>query len=164
MREQRVVRARGRSNSRGERGGAGDAAESTTISCVPALMPATMTARTRYNDAEPFETLDGSIIRELVHPARHGNAAQSVAEATVPPGAMTRLHRHRTSEEIYHVTFGVGVALVGEQEIPVVVGDSVIIPPGTPHRIRNAGNVALRFLCCSSPAYADEDTEILGPD
>jgi mannose-6-phosphate isomerase-like protein (cupin superfamily) len=40
-------------------------------------------------------------------------------------------------------------------------GDTVIIPPGTPHRIHNPGAEALVFLCCCAPAYDDEDTELL---
>ena len=33
------------------------------------------------------ETLDGSEIRELMHPAVHGNVNQSLAEARVSPGS-----------------------------------------------------------------------------
>ena len=48
-----------------------------------------------YHDQSPFETKDGSQIRELMHPAVHGNAAQSLAEARIDPGRRTALHRHR---------------------------------------------------------------------
>ena len=51
-------------------------------------------------DREPFTTLDGSVVRELAQVA-DGAAAQSLAEATVPPGGETTEHLHRTSEEIY---------------------------------------------------------------
>jgi mannose-6-phosphate isomerase-like protein (cupin superfamily) len=40
-------------------------------------------------------------------------------------------------------------------------GDTVYIPPGTPHKIRNTGDIPLKILCCSSPAYSHEDTELL---
>ena len=41
-------------------------------------------------------TKDGSEIRELMHPAVHGNRKQSLAEATVAAGTARRaLHRHR---------------------------------------------------------------------
>ena len=59
---------------------------------------------TRYRDIAPYHTKDGSEIRELMQPAVHGNASQSLAEAIVPPGAVTLLHRHLKSEELYHVT------------------------------------------------------------
>jgi mannose-6-phosphate isomerase-like protein (cupin superfamily) len=115
----------------------------------------------RYADAAPYMTKDGSEIRELTHPAVHGNRAQSLAEATVPAGAATLLHRHRVTEELYHVTAGAGLMTLGERTFEVRAGDTVCIPPGTPHRIRNTGDGPLRILCCCSPAYSHDDTELL---
>jgi mannose-6-phosphate isomerase-like protein (cupin superfamily) len=43
----------------------------------------------------------------------------------------------------------------------VRTGDTVCIPPGTPHRIRNTGAGPLRILCCCSPAYSHDDTELV---
>lgn len=117
--------------------------------------------KTIYPDVEPYVTKDGSQIRELMHPAAHGNRAQSLAEATVPPGAQTLLHRHRVTEELYHVTAGVGLMTLGEATFELRAGETVAILPGTPHRIRNVGDVPLRILCCCSPAYSQEDTELL---
>ncbi len=117
--------------------------------------------RSRYSDAPPYVTKDGSAIRELMHPAVHGNRAQSLAEATVPPGAETRLHLHRVTEELYHVTQGQGQMTLGERVFDVQAGDTVCIPPGTPHRIRNVGAVPLKILCACAPAYAHDDTELL---
>lgn len=117
--------------------------------------------RSRRADAPPYLTKDGSEIRELMHPGVHGNRAQSLAEATVPPGAETRLHRHRVSEELYHVTQGEGRMTLGAQVFDVQAGDTVCVPPGTPHRIRNVGAVPLKILCACAPAYAHDDTELL---
>jgi mannose-6-phosphate isomerase-like protein (cupin superfamily) len=50
---------------------------------------------------------------------------------------------------------------LGERVFEVHAGDTVCIPPGTPHRIRNTGAGSLRILCCCSPAYSHEDTELL---
>ena len=48
----------------------------------------------RSDQREPFITLDGSEIRELAG-IPSGNAAnQSLAQATVPPGAATEAHYH----------------------------------------------------------------------
>jgi mannose-6-phosphate isomerase-like protein (cupin superfamily) len=117
--------------------------------------------KTTYLDVEPYVTKDGSEIRELMHPTVHGNRAQSLAEARVPPGAATLLHRHRVTEELYHVTAGVGLMTLGDANFELRAGETVAIPPGTPHCIRNVGDGPLRILCCCSPAYADEDTELL---
>lgn len=117
--------------------------------------------QTRYADVPAYLTKDGSEIRELMHPAAHGNRNQSLAEATVPPGVKTLLHRHVVSEELYHVVAGAGRMTLGERSFDVAVGDTVLIAPGTPHCIRATSAAALRILCCCSPAYAHEDTELL---
>ena len=53
-----------------------------------------MQLKTEYGKIDPYITKDGSIIRELMHPAIHGNSGQSLAEATVPAGGQTMLHKH----------------------------------------------------------------------
>jgi mannose-6-phosphate isomerase-like protein (cupin superfamily) len=120
-----------------------------------------MTTFTKYQDVHAFVTKDGSLIRELMHPATHGNQNQSFAEASVPPGITTYLHRHRLGEEIYHITAGCGVMTLGDQSFEVTIGDTVCIPPGTAHNIRNTGSDDLRILCACSPPYAHADTELL---
>lgn len=120
-----------------------------------------MQLKTEYKKVEPYITKDGSTIRELMHPAVHGNSKQSLAEATVPAGGKTLLHKHAAAEEIYHITEGSGIMTLGSEEFEVRAGDTVCIPPGTPHRIRNAGKEPLKILCCCAPAYSHEDTELM---
>jgi len=117
--------------------------------------------KTSCNQIPAYVTRDGSEIRELMHPAQHGGQNQSLAEAIVPSGGRTLLHRHRLTEEIYHITAGSGRMTLGSETFDVAVGDSVLIPPGTPHCIEALGTTPLRILCCCSPAYAHEDTELL---
>lgn len=121
-----------------------------------------MAIQTRYDAIPAYTTKDGSTIRELMHPDVHGNRRQSLAEATVPPGGVTEMHRHRWSEEIYHFTAGEGVMRLGEERLVVQAGDTVCIPKGTPHQLENSGTTPLRLLCCCAPAYAHDDTELLG--
>jgi len=118
-------------------------------------------SHTTYADASPYRTKDGSEIRELMHPAHHGNAHQSLAEAIVAPGGATCLHRHHTTEEIYHFTAGAGEMRLGSESFPVCAGDTVCIPPGTPHALHNPGPEPLRLLCCCAPPYRHDDTELL---
>ena len=124
-------------------------------------MKAEGTITSAYADVEPFITKDGSEIRELMHPARHGNRAQSFAEATIAPGMRTTLHRHRATEEIYHITQGRGRMILGADTFDVGPGDTVCIPPATPHCIENIGREALRILCACTPPYSDADTDLL---
>jgi len=116
---------------------------------------------TRYQDIPAYETRDGSQIRELMHPSLHQVMNQSLAEARVFPGQKTLLHRHDRSEELYHITSGGGVMTLGEERFLVQAGDTVCIPPGTPHCIENDGQTELTILCCCSPAYRHDDTELL---
>jgi mannose-6-phosphate isomerase-like protein (cupin superfamily) len=116
---------------------------------------------THYADVPAFVTKDGSLIRELMHPAQHGVHNQSLAEAIVQAGHKTALHRHLQSEELYHITSGEGVMTLGENNFAVKTGDTICIAPGTPHCIENTGTGELRILCSCAPAYAHTDTEIL---
>ncbi len=120
-----------------------------------------MIPKSRYTSVEAFATKDGSTIRELMHPAVHGNANQSLAEAIVPSGQGTKLHRHLRSEEIYHVTAGEGRMVLGDQKFAINPGDTICIPPGTPHRVDNTGPTELKILCSCSPPYSHADTELL---
>lgn len=117
--------------------------------------------RSKYSKIKAFITKDGSEIRELMHPSAHKVAKQSLAEARVPPGAETLLHRHLQTEEIYHITAGCGVMTLADEQFEVIGGDSICIEPGTAHKIRNSGATTLVILCSCAPAYSDDDTELL---
>lgn len=114
-----------------------------------------------YNRVQAYRTKDGSEIRELMHPLVHGNRSQSLAEATVPAGGRTLLHRHGLTEEIYHVTAGRGVMVLGTARFALHVGDTVCIPPGMAHRLEAGTECDLKVLCCCTPAYRHEDTVLL---
>jgi mannose-6-phosphate isomerase-like protein (cupin superfamily) len=113
-------------------------------------------------ELDSFVTLDGSTIREIAGPAWTAAENQSLAEASVPPGGETVEHLHRTTEELYYFTSGLGRMRLGEEEAEVAAGDCVVIPPGTRHKLWNlSGSEPLVLLCCCAPAYSDEDTELL---
>jgi mannose-6-phosphate isomerase-like protein (cupin superfamily) len=114
-----------------------------------------------YAAVTPYVTKDGSVIRELMHPAVQGNQKQSLAEARVPAGQRTLLHRHRVTEELYYITHGQGLMRLGDAEFNVAVGDTICISPGTAHCISATGDSELVLLCSCSPAYDHDDTEIL---
>lgn len=120
-----------------------------------------MSINSTLKNAPAYITRDQSEIRELIHPSIHGNQAQSLAEAVVKPEQTTRLHRHQKTEEIYHITYGQGQMSLAGNIFNVSVGDSICIPPGSPHCIKNTGLEDLHFLCLCSPAYSHDDTELL---
>jgi mannose-6-phosphate isomerase-like protein (cupin superfamily) len=112
----------------------------------------------RAEEIVPYVTRDGSVIREIAGPPSQTAANQSFAEAEVEPGGETIEHFHRTSEEIYHFTAGVGRMRLGSEEADVRTGDTVVIAPGVRHKLWNAGPAPLFVLCCSAPPYSHEDT------
>jgi mannose-6-phosphate isomerase-like protein (cupin superfamily) len=114
-----------------------------------------------YEDVKPYITKDGSIIRELVHPNHTKAKNVSLAEAIVKPNEETFLHIHKTSEEIYHITNGKGIMRLGDKTFEVKKGDSIFIPPNTPHKIKNTSEEELKILCICSPPYSHEDTTLL---
>jgi mannose-6-phosphate isomerase-like protein (cupin superfamily) len=116
----------------------------------------------QLDQLEAFLTLDGSTIRELAGPAWTPVRHQSLAEATLPPGGETAEHYHPKAEEIYYFTAGSGTMRLGEDEAQITVGDCVVIPPGTPHKLWNGGPDPLVLLCCCAPAYSDADTVMTG--
>jgi mannose-6-phosphate isomerase-like protein (cupin superfamily) len=113
------------------------------------------------DDLQPFTTLDGSQIRELAGPAWSAVRQQSLAEATLPAGQSTILHRHQVTEELYYFTAGEGRMRLGDDEFGVRAGHCVVIPPGTPHKLWSSPSEPLVLLCCCAPAYTDADTEML---
>lgn len=120
-----------------------------------------MSDRSKLSEVTPYLTKDGSEIRELLHPQHHAVRQQSLAEARVPPGTATLLHRHHITEEVYHVTQGTGLMTLGDEVFPISAGDSIVIPPAVPHRVENTGVLPLHILCCCAPAYSHGDTELL---
>ncbi len=124
-------------------------------------MKSKITMKTEYSKIKAYETKDGSIIRELMHPAIHGNKNLSLAEAIVPVKTATFLHLHNNSEEIYYILEGKGIMTLGDKMFEVKAGDSICIFPKVAHQIQNTGKEPLKFLCCCSPPYSHEDTVLL---
>jgi mannose-6-phosphate isomerase-like protein (cupin superfamily) len=116
---------------------------------------------TSYEQIEPFTTLDGSQIREWAGPVSIPARNQSLAEATIPPGAATTAHYHRLTEELYLVTAGTGRLAIDGEERVLAEGDCALIPPGAVHKLFNTGLGPLRIVCACSPPYSDEDTVLV---
>lgn len=114
-------------------------------------------------DAEPFTTVDGSTIRELLAHRNSGIRKQSLAEARLAPGAATVPHHHAVTEEIYYILSGAADMTLGDETRTVGPGDAIAIPPGVRHTIRNTGPAELVFLCTCAPGYEHDDTFLEAP-
>lgn len=113
------------------------------------------------HDTIPFITADGSQIRELLNAQNSSIRNQSLAEATLSPGAVTHPHYHPRSEEIYYILQGHGCMYQEDEERIVASGDAIAIPAGCKHHIRNTGSTPLVFLCCCAPGYSHDDTVLI---
>lgn len=118
-----------------------------------------------YHDSTAFQTKDTSQIREIVHPDHSSACNQSLAEATVAPGATTQAHFHTHSEEIYFVLAGEGLFRMenesGEvEQSTLMTGAAVVIAPGRKHQIHNSAAQDLVFLCCCAPPYSHDDMHL----
>jgi mannose-6-phosphate isomerase-like protein (cupin superfamily) len=105
---------------------------------------------------KPFTTKDGSQIRSILDRSNSPVENQSLAEASLPPGAATDRHYHKLSEEFYFLLEGTGTMEIDGQTREVTPGDAILIPPGAWHQI--TATTPLRFLCCCAPPYGHEDT------
>lgn len=110
------------------------------------------------NRVEPFTTVDGSEIREILAHRNSSIRNQSLAEARLPPGGATTPHHHPLAEEIYYLLEGAGEMTIDGEMRRVEAGDAIAIPPGAIHTIKNVGAGTLKFLCCCAPGYEHSDT------
>jgi mannose-6-phosphate isomerase-like protein (cupin superfamily) len=84
----------------------------------------------------------------------------SVARARVEPGITTRLHRLKNVTERYIILEGKGRVEVGNLPAANIgPGDVVLIPPGTPQRITNIGDLDLIFLAICTPRFTKDAYE-----
>lgn len=113
---------------------------------------------TQIDDQPPFTTADGSTIRSILDATNAPVENQSLAEASLPPGAATERHYHRQSEEIYLILEGSGRMELDGEVRPVGPGDAILIPPGSWHQITAGSEGEIRLLCCCSPPYSHDDT------
>lgn len=105
----------------------------------------------KRENLEAFITKDGSIIREY-----HHSKEASLTEAVVKD--VTKPHYHKTSREIYFILDGKGLMEIEGKKEEVTEDQTIIIPPGKTHKIKNIGEDTLRILCFCTPSYNDEDT------
>jgi mannose-6-phosphate isomerase-like protein (cupin superfamily) len=84
--------------------------------------------------------------------------AVSIARARLGPGQATEVHVLSRTTERYLVVRGAGRVEVGNlPPTDVGPGDVVLIPAGTPQRIRNTGVEDLVFYCICTPRFDESD-------
>lgn len=98
----------------------------------------------RSTDRQAGEgTLSGIVGKVLLDPDA-GAGAVTLGELLIDPGAELPLHNHLV-EEAFFVFEGEGLALIGEDEIPVSAGDAVLAPATVYHGFRNTTDTQLKM-------------------
>ena len=90
---------------------------------------------------EVLSTGEGFIIKQIV----------------VDPGQILSLQSHAYRSEHWTVLDGKAEVTLGDELIPLTANGSVFIPRGTKHRIRNSGEVPMRFLEIQTGDILDEE-------
>ncbi len=80
-----------------------------------------------------------------------------VKRIVVHPGKRLSLQRHRRRSEHWHFVKGEGLVTRDGEQIPVNEGDSLDIPLGSLHRIRNLGQSDLVVIEVQRGEYFGED-------
>jgi quercetin dioxygenase-like cupin family protein len=85
--------------------------------------------------------------------AATGAAGLCVFEQWVAPGAGAPTHAHPV-EEVLTVLAGEAEMWIGEARSLVAAGQSLVVPAGRPHGLRNAGGETLHLLAVlASPGF-----------
>jgi putative monooxygenase len=94
----------------------------------------------------PPDRRRGGEIRTLLSPRGAGSVSGFLGVARLEPGERIAEHYHPYSEEFLYLVEGeLTVDLDGEPRV-LRPGDAVLVPPGTRHRLRNTGTVAVRCV------------------
>ena len=86
---------------------------------------------------ETYTVIDNTKLNRLV-----------VSKTILHPGKNTTGHNHIGQEEVYHFISGSGYIIVGDKQITVDAGDTVLIPDGWFHKVWNTSELEdLIFVC-----------------
>ena len=108
----------------------------------------------------PGDRLENPVTGEVL--VFHETAAQTGGERVrvetivQPDGFVAAAHIHPAQTERFEVLEGTVGFRVGRKTVLAGPGDTLVVPPGTPHRFWNAGSGVARFLCEIRPALRFE--------
>ncbi len=71
-----------------------------------------------------------------------------------PPRLIAPLHLHRSDDEAWYVLEGTLIVRVGDHDVEVRAGASVLVPRGTPHTYWNPGPQRARYILVMTPNIA----------
>jgi len=85
----------------------------------------------------------------------------SLAVGIIQPGYASFLHKHEHTFESYYIIEGEGQMTVGSHSFRVVAHQTVVLPPHTPHKLRNIGSAPLIHQVFCVPPFDSTDIILL---
>ncbi len=85
----------------------------------------------------------------------------SFAHVTMDPRAVSLLHQHFAMSEVYFILEGQGILYYGNKALEVTKGAYQVIPPRTPHKLRNTNNASLEHLVFAVPPFNPADVHLV---
>jgi oxalate decarboxylase/phosphoglucose isomerase-like protein (cupin superfamily) len=95
-------------------------------------------------------------VKWYVTPSNTEGATITFGEGMLMPGRDHERHNHPDAEELIYILSGKGEMTLGDESFSVSDGDTVHIPKGAFHSVRNSGWMPLRILAVYSPGGPEE--------
>jgi mannose-6-phosphate isomerase-like protein (cupin superfamily) len=83
-----------------------------------------------------------------------------VIQERIPPGAGEVRHFHSRARQLFFVLDGHLDIELRDQLFRISPGDSLEVPPGDAHRVRNVGDVDASFIVVSAPTTQGDRTNL----
>lgn len=100
----------------------------------------------------------GGVIYNIINVKNSELKKVETAMCIFAPAEIAKLHYHKKMEEIYFIIDGEGEIELDGKWYPVKSEDSISIPPGVKHRMKNSSNdKSLKFLSVNSPEWEESD-------
>jgi quercetin dioxygenase-like cupin family protein len=94
----------------------------------------------------------GSTLVKILLSAKHGHDGIALIEHRMPHGDSPPMHIHRNEDEIFHIIEGKMRFQVGQEQIVVGAGETVVAPKGIPHTFRVESSDGVRCLTITKGA------------
>ena len=95
----------------------------------------------RHSEREKARPYPG-VTRQRIVDRDTGAGALSTSLVTIEPGATVQSHRHKI-EEAMLIMEGEGLAILGDERMPIKAGETLHAPAGVKHGFVNTGSVPL---------------------
>jgi len=118
-----------------------------------------------WEDLNKIEDGCGGVIYKILDVENSELKNVELAMCIFSPGEVANLHYHKNMEEIYFIIEGEGEIEINGQWCRVKAKDSIAIPKGIKHRMKNTSkNYPLKFLSINSPAWQISDMIIVNEE